>query len=101
LKECRRAIRIDVSLEGHYWKLGSTNISRKIEKATIFNVSVDGCGFNIPIPDALLLYNRIMLNFKLDNVERQKIQREASLCRVVGNFIGCKFVTKRSGYPRT
>lgn len=85
------------SLEGSYWKLSSSDQFGKIEKAAIVNISLAGCCL-FANPHSLTLYDRINLIIRLDDTNHTRIQREATVCRIVDNHIGCRFATKLGGY---
>lgn len=90
-KEQRRNLRKEANLEGSYWKHASYGIFGKPEKATVVDLSTGGCRIRVSDGHDLNRNDSITLIFRLDNHDKTKIQKEAVVCRVEGNYIGCKF----------
>lgn len=90
-KENRRHFRKETQLESSYWKHASYGVFGKLEKATVVDISTGGCRIHVSDDHELQQNDFITLIFRLDNKERTKLQKEAIICRVDGNYIGCKF----------
>jgi hypothetical protein len=86
--ETRNEFRKQTSLEVFYWKLDSPDIR---QKAAIVDLSLNGFCLRISGEHTLQSNDLIRVNFKLDNERRTKIDREASVCWIAGNNIGCQF----------
>lgn len=98
MKESRKSPRIKTILEGFYWKVSSPGIFDAMKKMSVINLSLGGCCLHVSSENVPDLYDRIKLVFNLDNANRTRINMEASVCRVTGNQIGCKFSAKLTGY---
>ena len=97
-KESRRRPRITTSIKADYWKRGSLEFSKKTQKATIINLSFGGCCLLTQKNHMIDLHSKIHLVFKLDNNRRTKIEREAIVCSVNDDLIGCRFTLNAYGY---
>jgi c-di-GMP-binding flagellar brake protein YcgR len=98
-KELRKQSRIKTILEGFYHKRSYANVF-DMKRMTVVNLSLGGCCCLVSSKDVLELYDRIELTFNLDNANQTRIKMEASVCRVAGNQIGCKFAPNLTGYER-
>lgn len=90
-KENRRFFRMKMNLEGHYWKHSSFSVFDKIEKATVVDLSIDGCRIHVSDDHSLHRNDLITLVFRLDNPDRTEIEKEAKVHWIIGKIIGCKF----------
>ncbi|MGD0275796.1 MAG: PilZ domain-containing protein, partial [Syntrophales bacterium] len=97
MKERRLAARIKTSIAVDYWELFKTDVLGGVEKATIVDLSLVGCCLFVPKEPALNINNRIKLLFMLDNDNHTKIEREALVCNVRGNYIRCRFAPQPQG----
>ena len=97
MKERRLAARIKTSIAVDYWNLFGTQLLGGVEKATIVDLSLGGCCLFVSKEPTLNINNRIKLLFMLDNDNHTKIEREALVCNVRGNYIGCKFTPQPQG----
>jgi hypothetical protein len=89
-REDRRIFfRMEENLEAYYWKHFSYGVFGKIEKATVVDLSIDGCRINVSDDHDLHCNDLITMIFRLDNPDRTKIQKEAMVRRIEGNSIGC------------
>jgi hemerythrin len=98
IKELRRTPRIATSIEAYYWKQGSVDIFGKVQKGTVHNLSLRGCCLLVPEKHMINLNCKIHLAFLLDDKQHTKIEREAVVCRITDNHIGCRFTTNVYGY---
>jgi hypothetical protein len=94
LKEKRRYLRGETNFEGYYWKHSSQGAFGKVEKATVIDLSTGGCRLSVSNNHDRHYDDSITLTFKLNNVEHTKIQKEAVVCRIDGNNIGCRFLSE-------
>jgi c-di-GMP-binding flagellar brake protein YcgR len=97
MKELRKGSRIATSLEAYYWKRGSLDIFGKVQKGMVLNLSLGGCCLLVPKNNMINLYCKIHLAFLLDDKQHTKIERDAVVCRVTENQIGCKFTSEVHG----
>jgi hemerythrin len=93
IKELRGTPRIATSIEAYYWKQGSSDIFGKVKKGTVPNLSLGGCCLVVPKDHVINLHCKIHLSFLLDDKQHSKIEREAVVCRITDNHIGCRFTT--------
>jgi hypothetical protein len=75
----------------------STPVFDHFQKMTVTDLSIGGCRLLVAEDHKLNVNNRIKLAFKLDNAKRARIETEAIVCSVNGNYIGCKFAPKVYG----
>ena len=97
ITELRKTPRIATSIEAYYWKRGSLNIFGKVQKGTVLNLSLGGCCLLVPEDHMINLHCKIHLSFLLDDKQHTKIEKEAVVCRVTENQIGCKFTSDVHG----
>jgi hypothetical protein len=93
IKELRRTPRIATSIEAYYWKRGSLDIFGKVQKGKVLNLSLGCCCLLAPKNHMINLHCKIHLAFLLDDKQHTKIEREAVVCRVTENQIGCVFTS--------
>jgi len=98
-KELRKNVRVKTLLDGYYQKRSYTNVF-DAKRMTIINLSLCGCCLLVSGKDVPELYDRIEMTFNLDNANNTRIKMEASVCRVTGNQVGCKFSPNLTGYER-
>jgi hemerythrin len=91
VEELRRTTRISTSIEAYFWKRGSLDIFGKVQKGIIMNLSLEGCCLLVSINHKTNSNSNIHLAFILDDKRRTKIEKEAIVCWVTENQIGCKF----------
>ena len=91
----RQFFRKNTSLHGFYSKLVPPG---GLERMTVFDLSLGGCGFTTSRPHSLNPDDRIKLVFNLDNAEHTKIEKAAVVRNVKGRQIGCEFAATASGY---
>ncbi|MGD0276987.1 MAG: hemerythrin domain-containing protein [Syntrophales bacterium] len=91
VQELRKTTRISTSIEAYYWKRGSLDIFGKVQKGIILNLSLEGCCLFVPQNHKINSNCNIHLAFILDDKRRTKIEKEAVVCWVTENQIGCKF----------
>jgi len=89
--EIRKAYRKETSLEAFYSKW---NFPGDFEKATIVDLTLGGCRLRASKEHTLNQGDWITLVFRLDNPERTEIRKDAVICRVNGNDIGCSFAVR-------
>ena len=97
MKERRLATRIRTSIAVDYWNLFGTQLLGGVEKATIVELSLGGCRLFVSKEPTLNINSRIVLLFMLDNDNHTKIEREALVCNVRGNYIRCRFAPQPQG----
>jgi hypothetical protein len=90
-KEKRKLLRKKINLGGYYWKHLSHGVLEKMEKVIVIDLSNGGCRICASDDHDLHVNDSITLTFRFDNAERTKIQKEAVVYRVNGNYIGCRF----------
>jgi hypothetical protein len=88
--ETRNEFRKQTTLGAIYWKLDSPD---KFQKATIADLSLNGFCLCTSGEHTLQSNDLIKVNFKLDDSRRTKIDREARVCWIAGNKIGCQFTS--------
>jgi hemerythrin len=93
VRELRKTPRVTTSIEAYYWKRGSLDIFGKVQKGTILNLSLGGCCLLAPPNHMMNLHCKIHVAFLLDDRRGTKIEKEAVVCRVTENQIGCKFTS--------
>jgi hypothetical protein len=86
--ETRNEFRKQTTLGAIYWKLDSPD---KFQKATIADLSLNGFCLRTSGEHVLQSNDLIKVNFKLDDNRRTRIDREAIVCWIAGNNIGCQF----------
>jgi c-di-GMP-binding flagellar brake protein YcgR len=90
-KEKRKLLRRKLNLDGYYFTHSVHDPLGKIERAVVKDLSAGGCRLSLADNHGLHLNDSITLSFRLDDAERTKIQKEAVVIRVDGNFVSCKF----------
>ena len=83
--EFRRACRKRTNLSGSY-------AGAKWEIMTVKNVSMGGSGFEAKLHHELIHGDNIKVEFHLDNNKRSLIKKNATICGIKGNYIGCRFL---------
>lgn len=95
--ESRIAFRKKTLLKGTYLMQFSKVAFDNFEKVTVTDLSIGGCRLLVSNNHKLNVNNRIKLVFTLDNGKRTKIETEAIICSINGNYIGCKFAPNVHG----
>ena len=65
---------------------------------TVVDLSLGGCCLLVSKDETLDHNDRIKLVFNLDNAKHTRIKMEATICRVAGNQIGCRFLPDLTVY---
>jgi hypothetical protein len=81
----RRAYRKRTNLSGSY-------TAAKREIMTVKNISMGGGGFEVKLHHGLIHGDNIKFEFHLDNNKRSLIKKNATICVIKGNYIGCRFI---------
>lgn len=89
--EVRKAYRKETCLEAFYSKLNSPG---DFEEATIVDLTLGGCRLRASKKPTLNQGEWITLVFRLDNPERTEIRKDAVICRVKEDDIGCNFAVR-------
>jgi hypothetical protein len=92
--ECRKSFRKKAVLEGFYARLVPPG---GFEKTTVTDISMGGCRFLTCNGHHLKKGDLIKLVFNLDNANRTKITKEATICSFDKWSLGCKFLATGSG----
>lgn len=95
--ESRMAFRKKTLLKGTYLMYFSTVAFDDFKKMTVTDLSIGGCRLLVAEVHKLNVNNRIKLFFNLDNAKHTRIEMEAIVCSINGNYIGCKFSPKVYG----
>ena len=73
--------------------------SGDLERMTVVDISLGGCGFTTAHAHSLNPDDRIKLVFNLDDAKHTRIERDAAVRAVKGTHqIGCEFAPTASGY---
>ena len=92
----RQFFRKQTSFDGFYSKLVPPG---PLERMTVVDLSLSGCGFITSRGHSLNHDDRIKLVFNLDDAKQTKIERDAAVRVVKGTHqIGCEFAPTASGY---
>ena len=92
----RQFFRKNTSLHGFYSKLVPPG---GLERMTVFDLSLGGCGFTTSRPHSLNPDDRIKLVFNLDDAKHTRVEKDAAVRAVKGTHqIGCEFAPTASGY---
>lgn len=81
----RRAYRKKTNLSGSY-------TATKWGIMTVKNISMGGGGFEAKLHHGLIHGDNIKIQFQLDNDKRSLIKKNATICVIEGNYIGCRFL---------
>jgi hypothetical protein len=85
--EVRKDFRKETNLDGFYMKQDSPD---DFENMTVTDLSLDGCSLRVYDKHTLQPGDTIKVLFKLDNAKRTKIERYATVLRILGMTIGCR-----------
>ena len=91
----RQFFRKNTSLHGFYSKLVPPG---PLERMTVVDLSLSGCGFITSRGHSLNHDDRIKLVFNLDNAQHTKIEKDVVVRIVKERQIGCEFIATASGY---
>jgi endogenous inhibitor of DNA gyrase (YacG/DUF329 family) len=92
----RQFFRKNTSLNGFYSKLVPPG---GLERMTVVDISLGGCGFTTSRPHSLNPDDRIKLVFNLDDAKHTRVEKDAAVRAVKGTHqIGCEFAPTASGY---
>jgi c-di-GMP-binding flagellar brake protein YcgR len=95
MKERRLAKRAKTSLEAYYWDSSAPTLL--IKRARVVDLSLGGCCLLLSQEETFNLGNKIKLSIRLDDDKRTKIERDASVCNIKGNYVNCIFAPRLHG----
>ncbi len=93
IREQRNAFRKSVQLEGYASRISETDSTPNADwwPVTITNLSKFGLQFVVTHPRGLAVDDRVMVRFNLDNPNHSLIKKSATVKKVNGGVVGCRF----------
>jgi hypothetical protein len=92
--EFRKSFRKRTHLEGLYARVTPPG---RFEQMTIIDISMGGCHFHTSDRHFLTKGDRVTVVFNLDNANRTKITKEATVCSFDERSVRCKFSVTATG----